>query len=85
MADIFSSLIFHWLSSYLYAYACSLQYFFPNRFSSKRSDLKMNLNERSLTTTATLNAQGASGTSNHSDEQTEPAAALSIFSLDYKK
>ncbi|CAF3574366.1 unnamed protein product [Rotaria sp. Silwood2] len=35
---------------------------------------------------STLNPQGSSrGTSNQSDEQTEPSTTLSIFSLDYKK
>ena len=45
----------------------------------------MNINERSLTTMATLNAQGLNAASNHSDEQTEPGTILSIFSPDYKK
>jgi hypothetical protein len=45
----------------------------------------MNLNERSLTTLSTINAQASGGTSNHSDDQTEPTASLSIFALDYKK
>ncbi|CAF1505859.1 unnamed protein product, partial [Rotaria sordida] len=45
----------------------------------------MNINERSLTTMSTLNAQGSRGTSNQSDEQTEPSTTLSIFALDYKK
>jgi len=45
----------------------------------------MNINERSLTTSSIINAQGSGGTSNHSDDQTEPAASLSIFALDYKK
>jgi len=45
----------------------------------------MNINERTLTTTSTLNSQGSGGTSNHSDEQPEPTTTLSIFSLDYKK
>lgn len=49
-------------------------------------NLNMNINERSLTTMATLNAQ-ASGraAANNSEDQTEPGAAMSIFSLDYKK
>ncbi|CAF0968088.1 unnamed protein product [Rotaria sp. Silwood1] len=45
----------------------------------------MSLNERTLTAASTLNVQGLRGTSNQSDEQTEPSATLSIFSLDYKK
>jgi hypothetical protein len=45
----------------------------------------MNINERTLTTTSTLNAQGSGGASNNSDEQAEPSSKLSIFSLDYKK
>ncbi|CAF4297102.1 unnamed protein product, partial [Rotaria sordida] len=38
----------------------------------------MNINERSLTTMSTLNAQGSRGTSNQSDEQAEPSTTLSI-------
>ncbi|CAF3471966.1 unnamed protein product [Rotaria socialis] len=45
----------------------------------------MNINERSLATMSTLNAQGPRGSSNHADEHTEPSSTLSIFALDYKK
>ncbi|CAF5131604.1 unnamed protein product, partial [Rotaria magnacalcarata] len=45
----------------------------------------MNVNERSLATMSTLNAQGARGSSNHADEHPEPSSTLSIFALDYKK
>jgi hypothetical protein len=45
----------------------------------------MNINERTLTTSATMNPQGSGGTSNNSDDQTEPTSTLSIFSQDYKK
>ncbi|CAF3835359.1 unnamed protein product [Adineta steineri] len=48
----------------------------------------MSVNDRSLTTSASMNMQGfgnSSAGSNQSDEQVEPASTLSIFSLDMKK
>ena len=53
----------------------------------------MSFNERSLATSASINAQGnasssslaSAGGPNNSDEQTEPTSTLGIFALDYKK
>ncbi len=52
----------------------------------------MSVGERSLTTSSSMNIQGVGGSStmtsggpNQSDEQPEPASAMSIFALDYKK
>ena len=45
----------------------------------------MNINERILATSSTLNNPTSGGATNHSDEPNEPSSTLSIFSLDYKK